>query len=95
MSVKGLKMTPTVGFLSTTKPSEMQTDGKACTKLVVPSMGSQMKVGADVRRRPGWYVSSPMKEYVGYFAERTVDTIFSTAWSVSVTMSAAGNGQLG
>ena len=32
------------------KASEMEMYGKACTKLVVPSMGSTMNVGAGVRR---------------------------------------------
>jgi len=61
-------MTPTLGTLLTVKPREMQNAGKACTKFVVPSTGSTMKVGASERAvvgSPGTKVSSPMKEYVG------------------------------
>jgi hypothetical protein len=39
---------------------------------------------------PGMYVSSPMKENVGCEDMSFAETIFSTAWSVSVTRSAAG-----
>ena len=43
-SRKGLNITPTVGTLSTTNPSEIQNAGKACTKLVVPSIGSTVPI---------------------------------------------------
>lgn len=46
-------------------------------------------MGLGVSLSPGLYVSSPMKEKSGYLSLRVVDTIFSTAWSVSVTRSAA------
>jgi len=48
-SRKGLYITPTLGTLFTTKPNEMQKAGNACTKFVVPSIGSTIKVGASVR----------------------------------------------
>ena len=49
-----------------------------------------MNVGSSVRVRPGTYVSSPMNLNVGYAETRRVETISSTALSVSVTRSAAG-----
>jgi hypothetical protein len=55
-----------VGILSTAKPRETQKAGNACTKFVVPSIGSTINVGAEVSFvEPGTYVSSPMKEKFG------------------------------
>lgn len=42
---------------------------------------------------PGLYVSSPMNATDGNEAESRVDTIFSTAWSASVTISTAVEGR--
>ena len=53
-------------------------------------MGSTMKVGSEVTLVwPATYVSSPTKRKEGYLVRRVVETMRSTAWSVSVTMSAA------
>lgn len=85
----GLKTTPTVGFLSTTSPMDMQTAGMSWTKSEVPSIGSRMNVGSFVITVPRRYVPSPTKSKAGYCAFNPVDMSASTALSVSVTMSAA------
>lgn len=55
----------------------------------LPSIGSTTNVGSGPSLVPGLYVSSPMKENSGYAVERRDETIFSTAWSTSVTISTA------
>lgn len=52
-------------------------------------MGSTTKVGSGPILMPGLYVSSPMNEMDGKAEDSRVETIFSTPWSVSVTMSTA------
>lgn len=46
-------MTPMVATFFTDRPREIQTELNPWTKLVVPSIGSTMNVGASVRVMPG------------------------------------------
>ena len=83
--------TPTTGSRRTTRAMDTETTGQPCTKLVVPSKGSTIQVGASVRTGgappAAALSSSPMKAWVGKAAVTTARTAASAAPSVSVTRS--------
>mmetsp|Transcript_435 Transcript_435/g.1523 ORF Transcript_435/g.1523 Transcript_435/m.1523 type:complete len:221 (-) Transcript_435:231-893(-) len=88
----GLCTTPTTGFLLIVSPTHTHTKGYPWTKLVVPSTGSTIHVGASVSSGVAPFSelsSSPMKQWSGKLSRSCSKMSFSQALSVSVTRSAS------
>ena len=84
-------MTPTTGSFPSRKEIITQLSLSLWTKLVVPSIGSMVQVGASVNRYlpsdDDDDVSSPMMQWLGKLRFKRSNTSSSQCWSVSVTRS--------